>query len=390
MAKALILASISPMIEAFNQKNIELLINMGHEVHVATNFYEENTKAFKRNALFKKQLLSNGIKVFDIPMYRQPFTTKNIAAFNLIKRLIEKEHYAIIHCHSPIGGALVRAAAGHERKLGTSLIYTAHGFHFFKGSPFKNWMIYYPIEKILAKRTDCLITMNREDYQHAVQKKFRAQTIKLINGVGIDLTKFPPTSDDWRVSLRNWYGYKEKDFIMIYVGELSSRKNQSHAIHMMRKLKQKVPDCKLILVGDGEKRNEYQELIKKLDLEENIELLGFRSDISELMSLSDIAISCSRQEGLPVNVMEAMATGLPIVVTNCRGNRDLIHHGENGFVVQQNDTEKFSQYIEKLVHSKPLRKKFSAINLERIQLYEEKKIQTEMNLIYEQFLQVKS
>lgn len=122
---------------------------------------------------------------------------------------------------------------------------------------------------------------------------------------------------------------------MICVGELNNNKNQRVLINAVNILKYKIPNLKLLIVGDGINKDRYQSLINKLELNINVNLLGYRSDVSELMGLSDVAISASRREGLPVNVMEAMATGLALVVSDCRGNVDLITNNETGYIVEK-------------------------------------------------------
>lgn len=281
-----------------------------------------------------------------------------------------------------MGGVLARLAAKKELKKGTKVIYTAHGFHFFKGSPLKNWVLYYPIEKYLAKFTDCLITINNEDYNTASSRNFKSKSIKQINGVGIDLTKFKHQSSEIKQQLRYDYGFSEDDFIMIFAGELSYRKHQDMLIRALSLLKKNIPNIKLLLVGTGKLLDDYKEQAVKCGVDDHVCFLGFRDDVAELMMLSDIAVSSSRQEGLPVNVMEAMAIGLPLVVTNCRGNRDLVINNENGFVVEIDDIEGLANGINKLYQTKELRSKFRKNNLNRIGRYSLEFVIDEMKNIY--------
>ncbi|NLM63540.1 MAG: glycosyltransferase family 4 protein, partial [Mollicutes bacterium] len=256
----------------------------------------------------------------------------------------------------------------------------------FKGAPIKNWLLYYPVEKWLSRYTDCLITINDEDYECAVKKKFKAGFIKKVNGVGIDLNKFIPQTVEKKKELRKKYGYDENDFILIYVGELNHNKNQGLIINVVDVLKNKISNIKLLLVGDGNLMGQYMNQVKKLNLEEYINFLGYRKDIPNLMAISDIAVSASRREGLPVNVMEAMATGLPLVVTDCRGNHDLIRNGENGYVVDINDVENFANVIEELYSSQELREKFRQKSQEFIKQYSIESVMKEMNEIYVKYL----
>lgn len=385
MRKVLKLASVSPMIEAFNQQNIQLLQNLGYEVHVAANFQETDAVMQEKADSFKEALKNKGIKVLDIPFERNPLNTENIKAYRMLKRILHQEKYDLIHLHSPIGGVLGRLAARRERIKGTKVIYTAHGFHFFQGAPLKNWLLYYTVEKALSGLTDCLITINPEDYAQAHQRKFRSKKIEQLNGVGIDLNKFSLTNEQRRKQLRQKHGYEESEKIMVYVGELSDRKNQALAIRMMRSVVEFIPEAKLLLAGDGDKKEEYRTLIKEWGLQNHVELLGFRSDVPELMALSDFAISTSKQEGLPVNVMEAMGTGLPLVVTNCRGNRDLVQDGENGYVIEEMDETIFAERVIDLLLSDDLRANFGKASTQLIQKYAHEEVDQKMQQIYESY-----
>ncbi|WP_373470884.1 glycosyltransferase family 4 protein [Carnobacterium alterfunditum] len=383
MDKVLILASIAPMIEGFNIPNIDLLQKEGYEVHVLANFKDEHSEANERNDHFRNQLEFRGVLVFDIPINRNPFKMINYTAYKEIKQIIDHEDYAFIHCHSPIGGVLSRLAAREARKRNTKVVYTAHGFHFFKGAPLKNWLMYYSVEKWLSRYTDCLITINEEDYHAAQNNHFKAKKIEQIYGVGINKNKFKPIDTELKNQRRSNIGYKENDFLLIYVGELSKRKNQHFAIDMMKKVIQTIPHARLLLVGDGELRETYAQQIKDLRLEKNVFLLGYRKDVDQLMSVSDIVISTSKQEGLPVNLMEAMGTGLPIIATNCRGNRDLIQHGENGYLVGLEDEEQLASYVDILYHSSSLREAFGLKSLEYLDKYSVQSVMSQMTKIYQ-------
>lgn len=382
MEKVLLLASISGMIESFNQDNINLLQHCGYDVHVMANFKEDDPKKTEMNYIFKNKLEQRNVMVYDLPIQRDPFSPTNFSVYKQIREIFKKEKYSLIHCHTPIGGVLGRLASRETKKYGTRVIYTAHGFHFYKGAPKKNWLIYYTVEKTLSSLTDCLITINPEDYNIAKNKHFKVKDVEMTKGVGINLNKFTPTSDTIRKNFRKEYGYSDKDILLIYVGELSKRKNQVQAIYMMKDLVEKSPQTRLLLVGDGDNYKEYSELIQELDLTENVKLLGYRTDIPKLMSISDISISTSRQEGLPVNVMEAMAVGLPLVVTNCRGNRDLVYEGINGYIVKIDDYKEMSNKIYVLIKNESLRKKFGKRNTFFITPYETQNVNPQMNIIY--------
>ena len=325
MKKALILASVASMIEQFNMGNIKVLQELKYEVHVATNFIDSGTITRERAEELKNKLKDLNVKYYQIDFDRNVLSTKNIQAYKQVKQLIKENKYNIIHIHSPIGGVCGRLAARKERKNGTKVIYTAHGFHFFKGAPAKNWLIYYPVEKWLSKYTDCLITINEEDYNLA-KKKFKAKNVEYVPGIGVDENKFNfEMSREERNELRKSLGINEDDFVLIYVAELSKRKNQQMLIKAISLLEPNVLEkVKVLLPGKDSMNGKYQELAKNLNVDKNIQFLGYRTDIPKLMKISDLAVSTSRQEGLPVNLMEAMFCNLPIIATDCRGNRDLV------------------------------------------------------------------
>lgn len=382
MKKALILASVASMIDQFNMANIDILQKAGYKVHVAANFNYGSTTSKERTSDLKKQLHSMGVIVHDVAINRSVLNISNIHAYNVIKNIINHEAYDLIHCHSPIGGVITRLAAKAARKKGTKVIYTVHGFHFFKGAPIKNWLVYFPIEKWLSKYTDYIITINQEDYYNATNKKFKVKNIKLVNGIGIDLEKFKPQTKVKKSELRRQYGYSDDDFILLYTAELNYNKHQDLIINVINLLKDKIPNIKLLLAGLGTLQDKYKQQRDSLNLNSNVKFLGYRNDIVNLLTISDIVVSASRREGLPVNIMEAMATGLPLVVTDCRGNRDLVCNEENGFVIDIDDIEGFANAIEKLYTSKKLRQKFGRKNLEIINSYSLENVKKEMKNIY--------
>ena len=384
--RVLIVASVASMIEQFNMPNIKILQNMGCEVHVAANFKFGNTISAERISEFKKELAENNVVYYNVEFSRNILNLRsNYRAYKKLKKIIFDNRYKFVHCHSPIGGVLTRLVAKKIRGKGTKVIYTAHGFHFFKGAPLINWLLYYPIEKWLSKYTDCLITINDEDYELAVNK-LKARSVKKVPGVGVDLNKFVPQTLEKKKELRKQYGYSDDDFILIYVAEMSYRKHQDLLIKVVDILKNKIPNVKLLLVGDGKLIEEYKQQVKNLKLENYVHFLGYRRDVPNLMTLADIAVSASRQEGLPVNVMEAMATGLPLVVTDCRGNRDLVVNGENGFVVALDDVDGFAGAIEKLYNLEELRTKFGRANLEMIKKYSLENVMRYMEEIYRDYI----
>jgi glycosyltransferase EpsD len=373
--KILFVATISNMINAFLIPHIKVLVEQGNEVGLAFNPDQE----------INPELVRIGCEIYQVEFQRNPLKKENITAYKRIKKIVSKEGYQLVHVHAPVASLLTRLAC--RKMTRVKMLYTAHGFHFFKGAPKINWIVYHTLEKIAAKWTDGLITMNDEDYGAAKKMKLRnGNSVYKVHGVGINLERFRPPNYEERLILRNEYGYSQQDFIIIYVGELCYRKHQDMLIEAVGKVSKKIKNIKLLLVGEGELKDSYKQMVQALGLEKNIEFLGYSKDIHKLMALSDLAASTSRQEGLPVNVMEAMATGLPIIVTDCRGNRDLVLNDVNGVVIGNNDTSACSTAIEMLFTTKELRKKFAGKNLELIQSYSIDNVINEMNQIYSQII----
>lgn len=201
-----------------------------------------------------------------LPFERSPLKKGNLDAYRQLKELLSKEHYDIIHCHTPMGGVVARLAAGSSRNRGTKVIYTAHGFHFYKGAPAINWLVYYPIEKILSRRTDLLLTMNQEDY--AAAKKFHAGKVINVNGVGMDMSRFTEASSEEKVAVRAELGLKAEDVFAVSVAQLIVRKNHTVLIEAVAKLND--PHFHLFILGDGVQEQELTALAATLGVEKQV------------------------------------------------------------------------------------------------------------------------
>ena len=283
---------------------------------------------------------------YDIPFERSPFKSGNIKAYKELKKVIDEGHYDIVHCHTPVGAALTRLAAEDARKKGTKVFYTAHGFHFYDGAPLVNWLTYYPVEKYLARKTDVLITINKEDYNRA--KKFKAGKVVYVSGVGIDLSKFK-SKPYIRGQKRQELGFKEDDFLLLSVGELIERKNHRVVLEALAKLKKEpiYDHLYYLICGIGVLEDELKKLADDLGISDRVKFLGYRRDISDICNAVDVFVFMSYQEGLPVALMEAMACGLPVICSKIRGNTDLVDDGDNG-VFAVNNPDDVAMKIKKL------------------------------------------
>lgn len=313
-------ACVPVMIKHFNMPNIRILQDIGYRVEVAFNCYEDEMWSKRDWEEFKKQLDREKILVHQVDFTRNAAElAKHMKAYRQLKAILEKRNYEFIHCHTPIAAAIARVAAHHTK---TQIIYTAHGFHFFKGAPLKNWLFYYPVEKLLSWWTDCLITINREDYKRA-KKKFHAKRTEYVPGVGIDLEKFSSGFVDINEK-RKSLGISENEIMLLSVGELSERKNHEAVIRALAEIDN--AEIKYFVAGQGGLQGHLSALIKEYGMEDNITLLGYRTDISELCQAADLFVFPSKQEGLPVAMMEAIACGTPVICSRIRGNVELIQN----------------------------------------------------------------
>lgn len=323
MSKVLFVSHIANF-QKFNRPLMRRLSKAGYQVYYASA---------------GEEVIQDCHQSFSIAISRSPYSFKNLKGIWQLRKIIKQQKITLVHCHTPMGGVVARLAnflAGKDR---AKIIYTAHGFHFFKGAPLKNWLIYYPIEKILAMMTDAIITINQEDYMIASQK-FKAKTYK-IDGVGIDLERFRKSGSLKKETLKRKYGLKDDDFVVMYVADLRRDKNQSMILKNVEKIKAKIPKAKFLFAG----KNTYNKINKLIQQTADCKFLGYRNDIDKLMRASNVALSTSVREGLATNVIEAIASGTPVVCTNIRGHYDIIDNGINGLLF---DVDNDHEMIEKI------------------------------------------
>lgn len=352
MKKVLVTASVVSFIEWFNKENIKFLLDkLKCEVHIACNFdYFSDTDEI-RTLNYIDELKSMGIILHNINFARSPLKRENLLAYKQLKKIIDENHFKLIHCHTPTVAMLTRIASINTRKKGTVVMYTCHGFHFHNSSPLINWIIYYPIERFLSRFCDYLVTINHEDYKRA--QSFHALNVKYIPGVGVDVEKFKKINVDknmYKASL----GIPKDGVVMLSIGELIERKNHEVIIRAMAKLQKS--NLYYIICGKGPLLEDLFELSKKLKLQDNVVFLGFREDIPELCNIADISAFPSKIEGLGLAGIEAMAAGTPLVASNVHGILDYVIDGITGFACSPNDINAFANSIELLYSNEKLRK----------------------------------
>ena len=379
MKKALIAANTASMIKQFNQLNIAILQSMGYEIHVACNFFGGNTISPEAVKRVTEGWKTQGIIVHQVDFLRSPFSWKSFDIYRQIRRLIHKESFDLIHCHTPIVAAFIRlAAAKARRQRGIKLIYTAHGFHFYDGCPLVNWAVYYPLEKLLAGLTDVLITINSEDYARATAH-IPCPHIEYVNGVGIDTTQIGAIPFD-RAALCTSLNIPEKSKLILSAGELNGNKNHSVVIQALTKLHS--PDLHYLITGIGADQEKLARLADTCGCGDHVHFLGYRKDILSLLKCCDLFLFPSFREGLSVVLMEAMAAGVPIVASRIRGNVDLIDDGINGFLCDPRDADGFADRIRTLLENTDLAEKFRNNSLNRIKNYDKHIVAEQLLKIY--------
>lgn len=353
MPKALLTATVQSHIAQFHEPAIALLQEHGYEVHVAAR-----DNLAQKNGL----TLTSPDRIFDVPFERNPLSPRNVRAFTQLRAIVRAGDYDIIHCNTPVAGILTRLVGQRARDAGAKLVYTAHGFHFFKGAPLLNWLVYYPLERVFARLTDVLVTINKEDYARAA--RFPASRVQYVPGVGVDLQRFgeAPASSS---ALRREFGLADDDFVVLSVGELNDNKNHATVLRAMAQTE--TPRMHYLICGNGPRREQLEALARELGIEGRVHFLGYRRDIPLVLGMADVFCLPSFREGLPLSVMEAMAAGKPVICSGIRGSVDLVAPGEGGVVIDRaNDVAGFAKALDVLSADSELRRTMGQHNRQRV------------------------
>lgn len=373
MKKILFISNIgNGKVGSFSKNSIGTAKELGLDFYLAMNY----SNASKED--IKEEEKKYGIKMKHIDFIRNPFDFRNIRAYKQLLSLMKQEKFDIVHCNTPIGGILGRICA--KKAKVPKVIYTAHGFHFYKGAPLINNLIYKNVERMLAKQTDLLITMNQEDYEAAQKFKLRKNgKVMLVHGVGMDSKNYE--IENFNVpEYRKQIGVKEDDIVIISAGDLIKRKNYEIAIKAINECKKE--NIKYLICGTGPEESNLKSLAKELGINEQIQFLGYRNDIKELMNCSDIFLFTTKQEGMPRSMMEAMSAGLPCVASKIRGNVDLLEDKKGGFLNSVNKSEEFANSLLILANDKSKREKMGKFNKEAIKKFDTENVKKELLNIY--------
>ena len=364
--------------------------------------FVSNHKGFvKFNAPYMEWLMQNGWHVddagpgmeeaykdsynehYDIDIVRNPFSLGNIRAIREMRKLLKSERYDLIHCHTPMGGVIARIAS---IGLRAKVLYTVHGYHFFKGAPILNWLVYLPIELLLKWNTDYLVTINNEDYAFAKKWNMAKKQVFNIKGVGFK-NKFSKADINKKSQLRGEYGFTDNDFILLYTAQFIARKNHAFIIESLPEIVKAIPNVKLVLVGNGILLDEIKSLSSRLGVNRNVVFMGGRSDVEKFCQMADVYVSASFFEGLCISNLEAMACGLPLVISDVRGQNDVCVDGRNGYLFRIGDKRKFVDSVISLSKDEGLRKQMSSTNLEDVKAFSLENSLNAMAKIYNQIFQ---
>ena len=387
MKKVLMTASVPSMIGQFNMDNIRILKELGYQVHVACCFRDTSVWTEERTAAFLRELYENGVACLPVDFSRHPLDiSRHIRAFRQLCAYMKQETYAFVHCHTPLAGAVTRLAAWRGK---IRVMYTAHGFHFYRGASLAGWLLYYPAEKLLSHLTEVLITVNREDYRRA-REKLHAKKTAYIPGVGIDVESLEKRDErsgqnlGWekrRREKRRELGLSHEDFVLLSVGELSKRKNHSAVIRALAR----VGHCrwKYVICGIGDQESRLRQMARRLHVEKQVMFAGYRTDVEDFYGMADLFVFPSLQEGMPVALLEAMASGLACLASDIRGNRDLLGREEEACLYTLGDQDMLERKLQIFFRNSGLRGRIALENQKRIWEFDKSRVDERMRKLYE-------
>lgn len=375
MKKVLILTTIGGFLQQFEMNDVTALQELGYEVHYASNF---NNPVYDMDMDMMREM---NIHLHHIEIQKSPLSLfSNIKALRQLLKVIQTEHIHIFHLHNPLGGVLGRISALFYKDKERYIIYTAHGFHFYTGAPKLNWLLYYPIERMLAKKTNCLITINKEDYHRARRFSLgQPKSVVRIPGVGVDIKKFSPVPGK-REEMRHRLHIADDTFFILSVGELNHNKNHEVILRAMAILQ----DSRIQygVCGTGYRAEYLRKLAVHLGLEDQFVLFGYRKNISEMLQCADCFAFPSIREGFGIAAIEALAGGVPLIASDCRGTREYMQDGLNGYICLSGSVEEYARLIQKLMGDPGKRKDMSVSCQEKAKEFDISRTNRIMKQVY--------
>lgn len=356
MAKRVLITCTDSMMKQFLEPHVRNLVEHGYEVEIACSEVLNRMKEVQED-------LGGIVTIHRLSLQRSPLAiAAHCKGYRELKTIIDNGHFHLIWTNEPVMGVVTRLAAQAARRRGTKVLYMVHGFHFYKGAPALNWLIYCPIERLMAPKADCICTVNREDYARA--KRMRVGSARYIHGVGIDSDRLRRSGE---TDLRKEIGAGEDAFVVLSVGELNPNKNQQAIIRAIAATKD--ASIHYVLCGKGAHRERLEELSRRLRMERRVHFLGYRRDIADLLAQADVFAMPSKREGLPVAALEAMYCGLPLVNSDIRGLTDVTEDGRSGCVCTPDDFRGFAKGIAALKANRSARERMAERNRETARSY---------------------
>ena len=356
MAERILITCTDSMMKQFLEPHVRNLAESGYEVEIACSEVLNRMTEVRQD-------LGDIVRIHQLHLKRSPLALSNARGYREIKKIINHGRYDLVWTNEPVMGVATRLAARKARKQGTKVVYMVHGFHFYKGAPLPNWLVFCPVERMMASRADCICTINREDYARA--RKMRTPRAAYIHGVGIDTDRLRPGEKP--TDLRNELSLPKEAFLVLSVGELNANKNQQVIIRAIARLND--PAVHYVLCGKGDQRQELETLAKELNIADRVHFLGYRKDIADICRQCDVFALPSRREGLPFAAMEAMYCGLPLVNSGIRGLTDITEDGVSGYVCGPDDVTRYAESIQKLKNNPGDREQMGARNRQTVEAF---------------------
>ena len=350
MGKRILITSTDLMMIQFLVPHVQNLAEHGYEVEIACSEVGGRMKEVR------EKLKSHTKAIHTVRLVRSPASLTNLKGYRDMKKVINTGKYDIIWTNEPVMGVVARLAARTARKNGTKVLYMVHGFHFYKGAPAVNWMVYYPVEKVMASKADVIATVNQEDYHRA--KSLNVKRVEYIHGIGINTERLAQREN--RSNIRQELQLSEEDFIVLSVGELNTNKNQKVIIKAISEINDK--RIHYLLCGKGDQLKHLQDLAVDLKIEDNVHFLGYRRDVVDICSQANVFVMSSHREGLPVASLEAMYCGLPLVTSDIRGLVDVMEEGKSGYLCKPDDDKAFARAIKKIKEHPEMRSRMAERN----------------------------
>lgn len=307
---------------------------------------------------------------FKLPISRSPFKSHFIKAINQLRKIIAKEKYDVVYCHTSIGGLIANIAGQSFRKQGLRIVKFAHGTYFYKGAPWYNFALYYPLYKYLSHKTDSIITITQEDYEFT-KRHFSSSKVYFLNGIGVNTSKYKVTDkESIREQYRSELSIPQDAIVLIYVAELIKNKNQSLLLKVLQRVLASHSNTYLVLAGPDHADGKYQMMAEQLGVSDHVRFLGWRDDIPNLYAASDICTPSSIREGLGLNLIEAMAAGLPIVATGNSGHSDILNRDPECGYLSSFDDKVFAENVIRLIRDVAIRKEMGTKGVEACLKYD--------------------